>query len=669
VVAGGGVEALSGGLERSAAADLHSSLQKGYARYHLVVAAAACARRLLWRDEHRSKARDLALMVSAVHAVSSVLVSERATSRPELTAWLDAGASAVASAAALASGSKAGTARGVWPASIAAPRTSAQWASAGTSILGTGRASRIARVAIVASPYVAWPRGRRWLKESGLFGETMVSLLTFAGAGHLLIEGLRSTAEQIDARSRMVVGESEAVAALEQDSLIRDRVLAETAERLRVIRQSLGVDRALASGQAGVEEARLRAWLEEESEAQLVAGEQPDPGPSLETSANLDRFLAASETLLRATAAAQLLFEVTTQRRPASAKILASVAVAHAAWVCSLLLWRTDDLDRHRVVAADLAVHSLAAMIDQVEASRGWEAGWTRGFSQALSAATGAAGDGQLAVIASIGSGTVSALSGVAGGRDARTRSLMAAKRAVYSALHSWLTHWFAQIVRGQAEQLSQTTTDLAMLRASEAAGTVRRNGQYLVHDAALQVLLWLQKPDMSTEQLDGWLEREITRLEATTQGANDTPRDLRLETDALVRGFRSLGLDPQVRWEGAMNDVPNEVVGCVIEICNEAMANVLKHSTDRKPIVHIRRARRLLVIGIENAAEGADAEWVPGRGTGSMAMADRASSVGGTVRLTHANGGFVVQAEIPLSVLHAESTGPSRGRRGVLAP
>jgi hypothetical protein len=660
VIAGGGeVVARSAGSRRAgpalnaeptAAADLHSSLRKGYARYHLVVAIVACSRRFLCPDERRSKARDLALTVSAAHAVASVIMSERATSRPEVAAWLDAGASAVGSAAALVSGLDAGVAQGIWPPSIAAPRTSAQWASAGTSVLGSDGVSRVARAALIASPYVVWPNARRWLKESGLFGETLASLLAFAGAGHLVIEDLRSTAQQIDARTRLVVGESETVAALEQDSLIRDQVIAETAERLRVIRRSLGVDRAVASREAGVEEARLRAWLEDESEAQLDSGQHDDAGPSYETSAGLERFLAVSESLLRATAAAQLLFEIATQRRPSSAKVLALLAGAHAAWACSQLL-RADDPDRRRMVAVDLAFLSLAGALDVAETNRGWEAGWTHGFSQALSAATGAIdGDRPLAVLASIGTGSIGGLGAVAGGRGARTRSVLAAERAVYTGSLSWLTHWFTGLVRRQAEQLSKTTADLATLRASEAASAVRRNGQYLVHDGALQVLLWLQKPDMSAEQLDGWLEREIDRLGATSERASDIPRDLRSETDALIRGFGTIGLDAQVEWEGVPTDLPSEVVSCVIEICNEALANVMKHSSDRHPVVRIRGERRRLVLSVDNAVDDADGESTHHRGTGSAAMADRAGGVGGSVQLGRAGERFVLEAEIPLS-------------------
>jgi len=55
-------------------------------------------------------------------------------------------------------------------------------------------------------------------------------------------------------------------------------------------------------------------------------------------------------------------------------------------------------------------------------------------------------------------------------------------------------------------------------------ADAVRLNNQYFLHDSALQVLLWLQKPDLSDEQLLAWLDREIPRLETAAAGEGAPP-------------------------------------------------------------------------------------------------------------------------------------------------
>jgi hypothetical protein len=646
--------AAGAGDDRTAVADLYASLHQGYARYELAIAGAGLARRFRWKDEHPSRARDVAVGLLAAHAVASVVLSERRTAQRDSTAWMDAGASAAASVVSLTAGSAMGPVHGVWPASIAGAPSVAQWSSAGASLLGRRGKSRAARLAVVAAPYLLWPRGRRWLRDSGLLGETTIALVVFAATGRLLVSGLRSTADRIDRRAAQLVTEREVVAALEQDALIRDSVIAGTAARLRTIRESLVADRSLAAAQARREEHELRSWLRQHGDAvQGKAADPSDPVPSAdtaETAEGLERFLEVSESLLRAGAAAQLLFEVSSQKRPRSAGFLALSAVAHAAWSC----WQINasaPIKRNRVVASDLAVLALASGIDVAESRRGWEPGWTRGYTQAMSAATGAIGeDTTLAVLAAAGVGAISALSVIAGGGDPQARRAPAVEKAAYAASITWLTHWFAVLVGGQAERLSRTTAQLAAVRASAAADAVRLNNQYFLHDSALQVLLWLQKPDLSDEQLLAWLDREIPRLETAAAGeVTPEPRDLRRELEQLLNGFELLGLHPDVRLAEALPGLPVPVVKCTLDICNEGLANVLKHSTDTEPTIRLTANEDWLTLRITNTLEDSGPTTAPVPGTGSGAMVDRASGIGGSVELRPDRSSFEVRARLPV--------------------
>jgi hypothetical protein len=222
-------------------------------------------------------------------------------------------------------------------------------------------------------------------------------------------------------------------------------------------------------------------------------------------------------------------------------------------------------------------------------------------------------------------------------------------RELVSITMNASLARWFANLVVGQAERLTSTTRELAALRATASADEIRRHGQHLVHDSALQVLLWIQKPDLSEEQLLAWLDREIPRLDAAAEGT--VPRSPALEHGVreLIVGFEALGMVIGLDLESDLSAVPRPVAAATLEILNEALSNSFKHSPDRRAGVVVAASADELVIDVRNRADEPVAA-ASHAGVGTPAMRTRARSVGGRVLLDQTDGEFRLTAHLPLA-------------------
>lgn len=635
--------------------DMSASLRSGYAGYQVAIAGTAVVRRALDRRTPPSPWRDVAIAVLVAEAAGSVIAA-RTTPPDEAVAWWDAATSAVASAAGVVASSP-GSATGSWPAASREASAMAQWASAGASLLGNGGPGRAARLALVAAPYLLWPRGRRSLRRSRLLPEAAAALAVFGVSGRMIVGLLRSTAADVDERSAQVVAERAEVATLEEAARVRNVVIAETADRLRQVGEDLAVDRAAAERRARAEERRLRRWLAEDGSADPARQVPPTPAPADDAAARIQRFLTIAESVLRSGAAAQFAFEAVTGRRPASARVLAAVGVTHAAWSCRHL-FRQGSQRRERLVAADLGMLAVCGAVEAIEARRGWEAGWTRGYSEALFAAAGCVPvDRRLGTAAVLGVAAVSGAGTAALPTDGTPRALAAAERSATAATSAGLGHWFASLVTDLGDRMTAATEQLAAVRAAAVSAEIRRDAQYLLHDSALQVLLWVQKPDLSDAQLLTWLDREVERLELAAAGSVPTP-ELTAGLDDLVRGFRLLGLRAEASLVGDASRVPAPVASSALEVCNECLANVLRHSSDRSPVVRLEVGDDELTVEVTNELDGPVTP--PVAGTGTRAMVDRTAAVGGSFVAGPEPGGFRVRARLPLTGTSARRQRPA---------
>jgi hypothetical protein len=630
--------------------DMSASLRRGYSRYQVAIAGTAVARRVLDRDAGRSPWRDAAIAALVAGAAGSVVGARTRPAEDELGAWWDALASAGASAAGLVAAPIAPTA-GAWPAAYREASAMAQWASAGASMLGGAGAGRAARLALIAAPYLAWPKGRRSLRGSRRLGEAAAALAVFGVAGRTIVGVLRSTATAVDERSAQVVAERAEVATLEEDTRVRAVVIAETATRLRSVRHELVADRALAGRRADEEERRLRRWLGEDGTsdpAKAVPAGRPAPATgvgAIDAARRIARFGTVAESVLRAGAGAQLVVETATARRPPSARVLAAIGAGHAMWSCRRLL-AEQGRPRRRMVMADLGVLTLCGALEVLESRRGWEPGWTRGYSEALFAATGCVPDDRpLGTAAVVGVAAVSGAAALALPAG-RAPGLMALERSASAATSAALGHWFARLVTELGGRMTTATEQLAAVRSAAAAERIRREAQYLLHDSALQVLLWVQKPDLTEDQLLAWLDREIERLERAAAGSVDAP-GLRTGLDELVRGFRLLGLEASMSIVGDVASVPAAVAASTLDVCNECLANVLRHSSDRAPTVDVSAGDDALTLVVRNRVDIPVTRVVAG--TGTRAMSDRAAAAGGDLDLGPTPDGFRVSVRFDL--------------------
>ncbi len=157
----------------------------------------------------------------------------------------------------------------------------------------------------------------------------------------------------------------------------------------------------------------------------------------------------------------------------------------------------------------------------------------------------------------------------------------------------------------------------------------------------------------------------ELERLEAIVAGSVGRLRrllqDLRPSTledvglGAALRGLVDrMGRDDGVRVELRGDDrvppeLPLAVLVAVFRIAQEALLNVLKHSTSRQAVLEVGARNGVLELRI--ADEGRGLPPAPREGLGLWLMRERAEAVGGTLSVDSGRTGTVVTAVIPIEV------------------
>lgn len=634
----------------SATAELSTALIRGYAGYHLALATWAYLRTVASGERGGRPARQQGALSSAALAVNALTLPylcDRRGSDDPVVAWRDALAAAGTTAVALGLGGP--TEAGPW-LHLTRWSPSAQWTSAGLSLLGRPGTSRILRFGALVAPFTVWGPGRRRLQSEGAPAATLTAFAANAIAGRAIISGLHSAAREIDRRNSRVVAEREHHSIREQDEEIRRSVIGVSLEALQSIDGSLAQDRVEAARLAGLEEQRLRAWMSSSDPEPLThagtVAETPDDLTE-KTSATIEHFLLVAEALLRGASAAQMAFESGQEPRPRGSRAFALLGVLHAASSISVLTSRRAG--RRELVGSDVAAITFATAFELAVARRGEIPGWSDGYAQAMSACAGLTNDRRLAVSAVASLAGVRALGNLLAPGPPRERLGRAAANATMAGVTVWLSHRFHTLAHRLGTELSASAEALAQTRADAAIQDVRRRHHHMLHDSALQVLVWLQKPDLSDAQLSGWLDSVTSRLLAELRGEDVAPSSLSVGLGELIAAFEFLGVRSDVTTPDRLDDVSSDVATCALDIINEALTNVLKHSTDRSPSVAISRSDdRRLTIRISNVLTGPDDR--PHReGTGTRAMVERARSANGQVVCRRDGGRFLVVARLPL--------------------
>jgi signal transduction histidine kinase len=107
------------------------------------------------------------------------------------------------------------------------------------------------------------------------------------------------------------------------------------------------------------------------------------------------------------------------------------------------------------------------------------------------------------------------------------------------------------------------------------------------------------------------------------------------------IREFYGLEIELRTTPDVVISD---RLAAEVFQIVNEGMSNIRKHTRARVGAVTLSTVSRCLQIDIDNEnPDGVPGEFLPG------SLAERAAALGGTVEITHPDGGTRVRISIPL--------------------
>jgi signal transduction histidine kinase len=138
------------------------------------------------------------------------------------------------------------------------------------------------------------------------------------------------------------------------------------------------------------------------------------------------------------------------------------------------------------------------------------------------------------------------------------------------------------------------------------------------------------------------------------TDGQDPSPREpqpgLELLAD-LIDDTRRGGLPVTLRVSGSVTPLPDGVDLAAYRIVQEALTNVRRHAGGSDAEVDLEYEQDWLHVHIRDHGPGAvEGKFVEGHGLAGMK--ERVSMAGGVLRAgTHPDGGFVVDADLPLSV------------------
>ncbi len=213
---------------------------------------------------------------------------------------------------------------------------------------------------------------------------------------------------------------------------------------------------------------------------------------------------------------------------------------------------------------------------------------------------------------------------------------------------------------------ITQDITERKRLEESlrEIREAERRRIARDLHDAVLQdlagALQGMQAARVESPRLGSGLEPEIAALRRAVGSLRDAIYDLRSEKDRpFVRAVESLAelnrqLTPEreislVVREGFPPQLPDLAEAELLRVLQEALVNARRHSDARRVEVVLSGTCRGVRVEVADDGVGFDTDLVP-VGVGLSGMRERASALGGTLRVQSAPGqGTAVSVEVPV--------------------
>ena len=192
-----------------------------------------------------------------------------------------------------------------------------------------------------------------------------------------------------------------------------------------------------------------------------------------------------------------------------------------------------------------------------------------------------------------------------------------------------------ARIARELHDVVAHAVTLIAV--QAEAGATLAER------DAAAARRALLAIGDVSRDALG-----ELHRLLALLADEEETPDDLGIASlGALIAGVQSAGL--VVRAEvPALEAMPAEVEHCVYRVVQEGLTNALRHSSGGTARVRLATAAGTLTVAVDSTGTSHTSSY-GGGGRGLVGLRDRVESLGGRLVATPREGGFVVEATLPV--------------------
>jgi len=115
---------------------------------------------------------------------------------------------------------------------------------------------------------------------------------------------------------------------------------------------------------------------------------------------------------------------------------------------------------------------------------------------------------------------------------------------------------------------------------------------------------------------------------------------------DVVDNAAVALGFAPALRMSGLLDDLPDEAGGHLLSVLREALSNAARHAKASKVDVAVEAGPELILVVRDNGIGISDS----GRRSGLANMADRAATLGGTMRTVPAEGGgTVIEWRVPL--------------------
>lgn len=232
---------------------------------------------------------------------------------------------------------------------------------------------------------------------------------------------------------------------------------------------------------------------------------------------------------------------------------------------------------------------------------------------------------------------------------------------SLYFAWTSWALHRAVDAIWQAETRLERWTTESGRHTAAAVMETNRRKVQLALHDHGVQTVRYLVRHrDLPAQQRQEVLDRAIAELTSVAR-SDDGRGSIDLESAAAecLDGYRRFGLDPILEVvldrsgaapsPGRHSDEAAPCADVIQDAVNQGVANVLAHSSDRRPVIRLSGDHSSLQVSVCNAA-GPDVLPAVPLGFGLSQLEERVHACGGTMTLGTEGGVTELRVTVPLA-------------------